>query len=205
MEVIDGKGSFASWRWGFAGLWTAVIFMAQVGALADPTVTVRHSFTGYPSDGIGPEAGLIADSSGNLYGTTADGGFGRCIGGYTAGCGVVFRLSPDRTEKVLYSLRGGSDGANPEAGLIADSSGNLYGTTAHGGWSRCGGSGCGTVFELTGTGFAVFAGAPRTPNCRGKSVSALAKQYGGLGAAAAALGFSRAQALQEAIREFCSG
>jgi YVTN family beta-propeller protein len=58
------------------------------------------------------------------------------------------------------------------------------------------------------TGFVVpvtFAGTPGRPNCFGKSVSALARQYGGLPAAAAALGFSSVQALQEAIRAFCSG
>lgn len=70
--------------------------MAPVGALADPTVTVRHSFTGYPSDGHGREAGLIADSGGNLYGTTLLGG--------ASDLGTVFKLAPDWTETVLYSL-----------------------------------------------------------------------------------------------------
>jgi hypothetical protein len=46
---------------------------------------------------------------------------------------VVFKLSPGGTETVLHSFTGGSDGGNPAAGLIADSSGNLYGTTADGG------------------------------------------------------------------------
>jgi Beta-propeller repeat len=48
-----------------------------------------------------------------------------------------------------------------------------------------------------------FAGTPGKANCHGKSVSALAQQYGGLAAAAAALGFPSVQALQDAIREFC--
>jgi hypothetical protein len=48
-----------------------------------------------------------------------------------------------------------------------------------------------------------FAGTPGTPNCQGQSVSALAQQFGGLEAAAAALGFPSVQALQDAIREFC--
>jgi hypothetical protein len=77
--------------------------------------------------------------------------------------GTVFEVSPPATsggawtEAVLHSFKGGtSDGANPYYGsLIADSSGNLYGTTQGGGASgtRCGGPGCGTVFKLAGTGF----------------------------------------------------
>ncbi len=50
-----------------------------------------------------------------------------------------------------------------------------------------------------------FAGTPGTPNCHGKSVSALAGQYGGLSAAAAALGYSSVHVLQEAIAAYCSG
>jgi hypothetical protein len=52
-------------------------------------------------------------------------------------------------EQVLYRFAGGSDGAQPNAGLLADASGNLYGTTSYGGGTGCGGSGCGTVFELS--------------------------------------------------------
>lgn len=48
-----------------------------------------------------------------------------------------------------------------------------------------------------------FAGTPRKANCHGKSVSALAEQYGGLNNAAAALGFESVKALQEAIGDFC--
>jgi uncharacterized membrane protein len=50
-----------------------------------------------------------------------------------------------------------------------------------------------------------FAGMPGRPNCHGKSVSALARQYGGLDAAAAALGFSSVSVLQNAISAFCAG
>ena len=104
------------------------------------TETVLHSFTG-GSDGANPQAGLIADSSGNLYGTTSGGG--------ASGNGVVFKLSPAGTETVLHSFTRGYDGANPQAGLIADSSGNLYGTTSSGGGSGCAGTGCGTVFKVS--------------------------------------------------------
>ena len=50
-----------------------------------------------------------------------------------------------------------------------------------------------------------FAGTPRYSNCHGKSVSELARQYDGLNAAAAALGFSSVTALQNAILAFCEG
>jgi uncharacterized repeat protein (TIGR03803 family) len=94
---------------------------------------------GGPTDGAAPYDNLIADSSGNLYGTAILGG--------GSGCGVVFKLVPGGTETVLYSFTGGSDGGGPGAGLIADSSGNLYGTTEGGGVSGCGGT-CGVVFKL---------------------------------------------------------
>src|SRR4029077_11093102 len=87
-----------------------------------------------------PVAGLIADKRGNLFGTT--------YGGGDADLGAVFKLNPRGKETVLYSFKGGSDGANPFAKLIADASGNLYGTTWAGGGSGCNGNGCGTVFSV---------------------------------------------------------
>jgi uncharacterized repeat protein (TIGR03803 family) len=101
--------------------------------------SVLHSFTGSPSDGGNPYAGLIMDSSGNFYGTTNGGG--------AHSFGTVFELvnsSGSYSEKVLYSFAGPSgDGQNPFAGLVMDSSGNLYGTTTSGGVNYGG-----TVFEL---------------------------------------------------------
>jgi len=106
------------------------------------TERVLHQFAG--SDGATPRAGLIMDSSGNLYGTTSQGG--------ASGHGTVFQLinsSGSYTEKVLYSFAGGSDGSLPIASLLMDSLGNLYGTTKLGGsTTACGGTGCGTAFEL---------------------------------------------------------
>ena len=113
--------------------------------------TVLHAF-GSGSDGLYPEATLIADKGGNLYGTTSIGGSGSCSGYYGPGCGTVFKLAPDGSETVLYSFQGGSDGEEPNAALIADGNGNLYGTTFIGGGTGCGGFGCGTVFEITSGG-----------------------------------------------------
>lgn len=103
----------------------------------DGTETVLHAFAG-GSDGSAPEAGLIMDSSGELYGTTVSGGSGAN--------GTVFKLAPDGTETVLYAFQGGSDGGNPYAGLIMDKSGNLFGTTEYGGTGGI--VSAGTVFEV---------------------------------------------------------
>lgn len=94
---------------------------------------VLHSFAG-GADGAAPNAGVIMDASGALFGTTTAGG--------AAGSGTVFRVKGGK-EKILYSFAGGADGAGPQAGLVMDASGNLYGTTAQGGPA-----GNGTVFEL---------------------------------------------------------
>ncbi len=103
------------------------------------TERVLYNF-GSGTDGVGPEAGLIFDAAGNLYGTAAYGG--------SHGSGAVFELTPAAggtwTEKVLWSFGSGTDGANPFCGLIFDAAGNLYGATAFGGPHNYG-----TVFELT--------------------------------------------------------
>ena len=105
------------------------------------TETVLYRFTG-KADGGQPTAELIQDANGNLYGITLLGGVksSACVGGF---CGVVFKLSPTGTETVLYRFTGGADGGNPDAGLIQDAAGNLYGTTVSGGASNLG-----VVFEL---------------------------------------------------------
>jgi hypothetical protein len=150
-----------------------------------------------------PEPKLIADANGNLFSTTFSGG--------ANDSGTVFEIAKTAggyadTPTTLVSfcaLANCADGAAPSAGLLADAKGNLFSTTSVGG-----ANGRGTVFEVTGSGFVVapvFAGTPRKPNCFGQSVSALARQYGGLNAAAAALGYPSVRALQKAILEFCEG
>ncbi len=114
---------------------------------------VLHSF-GSGADGAYPDANLILDSDGNLYGTTSGGGIHSC-GGFPDNCGTVFELSPKEgggwTEKVLYSFGGSPDGYLPIAGLVLDAAGNLYGTTYYGGVHGCNdvANNCGTVFELS--------------------------------------------------------
>ena len=114
------------------------------------TESVLHSFNNNGSDGYRPSGTLIFDAAGNLYGTTQYGGAGCSPGG----CGTAFELSPGQgggwTEQVLYSFAGGNgDGGLPEAALIFDTAGNLYGTTGEGGAVGPGGVAGGIVFELS--------------------------------------------------------
>jgi len=99
--------------------------------------TILYSFKG-GAGGQEPSAGVVMDQAGNLYGTTIGGG---------CGCGVVYKLAPQAGGKWKYTLLHtfvGSDGAQPDANLILDGKGNLYGTTATGG-----AGGAGVAFELT--------------------------------------------------------
>jgi len=99
------------------------------------------------ADGARPQAPMVFDHAGNLYGTTGNGGTG-CT--FQLGCGVVFKLAHTRTgwkEAVLYSFKHEPDGAGPTEGLTLDGKGNLYGTTPVGGTGPYGGYG--TVFEVT--------------------------------------------------------
>ena len=114
--------------------------VASVSAEAQ-TFTVLHNFTGAP-DGALSESGLVRDKAGTLYGTTLGGGDSSCNS--PNGCGVVFKVEADGDETVLHSFTGGSDGAYPQAGLVRDTMGNLYGTAEEGG-----ASGDGTVFEIS--------------------------------------------------------
>jgi uncharacterized repeat protein (TIGR03803 family) len=122
------------------------------------TLVWSHSFKGW--NGRYPFAGLLRDAAGNLYGTTVAGG-AHCPKGYGfRGCGTVFKLGPFGQETLLDSFAGPPDGVNPEALLVRDSAGNLYGTTYQGGAFDNGG----TVFRVDATGKETvlhsFAGTP---------------------------------------------
>jgi uncharacterized repeat protein (TIGR03803 family) len=110
--------------------------------------TVLHSFAG-GSDGAEPDAGLVRDDAGNLYGTASQGGSGSCFNGFQRGCGTVFEINPSGTETILYSFTNGADGSFPFAGLLRTATGDLYGATVLGGSNACGGYGCGAIFKLT--------------------------------------------------------
>lgn len=122
------------------------VYKLSPGADGKWTETVLYSFDGANGGyGIG---NVVLDKAGNLYGTTFGGGDNAC----QFGCGVVFELSPSPngtwTYTVLHRFTGGSDGADPYAGLTIDDAGNLYGTTGFGGDFVCE-AGCGVVFKLS--------------------------------------------------------
>jgi uncharacterized repeat protein (TIGR03803 family) len=121
--------------------------LAVYAFASSPVEETLYSFTGFP-DGNNPYyAALVADASGDLYGTTYSGGSDA-----SCSCGTVFELSPPATaggawtETILHSFRGSpNDGASPYNTLIFDKQGNLYGATYGGGDVNGGG----TVFELS--------------------------------------------------------
>jgi uncharacterized repeat protein (TIGR03803 family) len=115
--------------------------------------TLLHGFRGGRGDGAQPQAALIFDPQGNLYGTASVGGNTGC---YFLGCGAVFELKPAASGrwsyKVVYFFDVAPDGFGPAGALVFDKQGTLFGTTGVGGGTSCPDYGCGTVFELTPNG-----------------------------------------------------
>jgi len=147
--VIDVQGnlygSYASG--GTHGM--GYIFQLTRGASGAWSLTHIHDFAGTDGQVTAENnaytlvGGLVIDSAGNLFGTAGQGGSSqKCTGG----CGVVFELTKSSgkwVEKMLHSFNG-ADGINPDATLLVDEAGNLYGTTTDGG-----AHGLGAVFKLT--------------------------------------------------------
>ncbi len=128
--VMDGQGNlYGTTRYGGADGIGAVFEIAN----GSNAITNVASFNG--SDGIYPEGSLILDSQGNLYGTAEYGG--------ASGDGAVFEIARGSNTIIDLASFDGTDGISPEAGLVMDGQGNLYGTTVVGG-----ATGDGTVFEI---------------------------------------------------------
>ncbi|WP_140635964.1 choice-of-anchor tandem repeat GloVer-containing protein [Methylibium rhizosphaerae] len=112
--------------------------------------TVLHDFTGSANDGDRPIGALVADTHGNLYGTTENGG---------RGFGVVYKWDTEHGLSLLHRFSG-TDGAFPHDGVVRDALGNLYGTTIQGGPAYvlrpearpCSVHGCGTIFRIDASG-----------------------------------------------------
>jgi len=123
---------------------------ATVASCSAQAQTFKVLRTFHGSDGAYPVGVLVRDGAGNLYGTTGAGGSGNCSGG--DGCGTAFKL--DKTGKQVWLHKfDGANGAGPNAGLLRDATGNLFGTTLEGGDISCNFAyGCGTVFRLDQTG-----------------------------------------------------
>jgi uncharacterized repeat protein (TIGR03803 family) len=134
-----------------------VLALATASTAHAQTYNVVYRFAGPPTDGRYPNGDLVRDSAGNLFGTTYEGGSGPCSDRYgLLGCGTVFKVDKTGKETVLHSFTSGADGGIPQAALIRDAAGNLYGTTTAGGNLNCtgdgGNEGCGVVFKLDASG-----------------------------------------------------
>jgi uncharacterized repeat protein (TIGR03803 family) len=140
--VVDSSGNvYGTTFFGGNGAGTVFELSPKKGLWSE---RVLYAFVADSSTGSFPNAALIFDSSGNLFGTTSQGG--------TSNAGTVFELTPKITGawgyKVLYSFNStAGDGTDPVGSLIVDSGGNLYGATGEGGEHQLG-----TVFELTPSG-----------------------------------------------------
>ncbi len=110
-------------------------------------LTTLYSFCAQTAcaDGSSPQAALVQGTDGDFYGTTSSGGIGNC-GNYGAGCGTVFKISPEGTLMSLHSFNL-AEGIYPDATLVQGTDGNFYGTTTDGG-----ANGRGTVFRITPAG-----------------------------------------------------
>jgi uncharacterized repeat protein (TIGR03803 family) len=136
--VLDKAGNVYGTTWEGGSLGAGCVFEVSPQPDGSWTEKVIHSFTASP-DGSEPQAGLVMDAAGNLYGTTVEGGVN--------GDGAIFELSPSSgggwNEKVIYSFAG-PDGASPYDPPTIDAAGNLYGTASTGGAHNVG-----VVFELS--------------------------------------------------------
>ncbi len=142
--ILDNVGRLIGTSFAGGDRWGAVFELDQSRRGWDQSVL--HRFYGNP-DGIQPMGRLWTDAHGDLFGVTISGGANRVNG-------TVFELEPtkagDWRERLLHAFGSGSDGMSPQAGLVSDSEGHLFGTTPQGGGSGCyGGTGCGTVYEVT--------------------------------------------------------
>jgi len=115
-----------------------VLLLAAGHTAQAQTETILYNFT-CQTDGCPPQAGVAVDEKENLYGTISSGG--------AFGFGAVFELTASGTFTTLYSFTGGTDGGFPQAGVVLDSKGNLYGTTSGGGAANLG-----TIFKVTASG-----------------------------------------------------
>jgi uncharacterized repeat protein (TIGR03803 family) len=142
--IFDAAGNLygvASAGGGSGHINAGIVFELTVGASGRWTEKILHNFNQAAMDGLTPSAPLIFDGSGTLYGVTQGGGANRA--------GTVFKLAPAAsgswTETILHNFsQNGTDGYSPNAALLFDAFGNLFGTTGQGGTSNEG-----TVFEIT--------------------------------------------------------
>jgi uncharacterized repeat protein (TIGR03803 family) len=137
--IMDASGNLYGTTYGGGASKDGTVFELAKGS---STITTLASFSG--SNGQNPAGGLVMDGSGNLYGTA--------YGGGASGDGTVFEVVAGSGKVTTLGSFNGTNGSNPQDGLVLDASGNLYGT-AYGG----GASGDGTVFEVVANSGAITA------------------------------------------------
>jgi uncharacterized repeat protein (TIGR03803 family) len=144
--TIDGSGNL----YGADDVGYGHVFKLSPNGSGGWKAIILHKFTGGRNDGLGPEGTPVLDSAGNVYGTTV-------AGDNKGSYGTIWKLTSsggEYTEEILQSFTW-LDGANPKAGVVLDSSGNIYSTTAFGIVNPLCYDGCGTVFEqaVSGSGY----------------------------------------------------
>ena len=146
VPVMDAQGNLYGTTKDGGAYNNGTVFMLNTSNV----FSVLYSFTG-GTDGSVPDAGLLLDAQGNLYGATDIGGDLACESPDGNGCGTLFKLDTSNNESVLYSFTGGADGYGP-GGLTRDTQGNLYGKSGGGDLACNPPNGCGMVFEVDTTG-----------------------------------------------------
>ena len=145
--IFDQAGNLYGTAMGGGANWDGNVFKLTPSADGSWTEKVLHWFNRV--DGAYPNGGLVFDQGGNLYDTTSNGGNNNFCEG---GCGVVFKLTPNADggwkETVLHDFKSGTGGKWPQAGVIFDKAGNLYGTTLSGSQRKIDPT-FGSVFEIT--------------------------------------------------------
>jgi uncharacterized repeat protein (TIGR03803 family) len=136
--VMDGAANIYGATYGGGASGAGTVFELTHGS---GTITRLASFKG--SDGAHPTGGLVMDGGGNLYGTTTQGGPGWNPNAGKYGNGTVFEVAARTKAITMLAALDGTDGSLPQAGLVIDGKGNLYGAASQGGQTASG-----TVFEL---------------------------------------------------------
>ena len=142
--IVDAAGNLFGTSKAGGTYGDGTVFELPAGASTISTLT-----TFGPTGGTAPDAALIEDSAGNLFGTTSTGG-----SGYD---GTVFEVAAKTRGLSTLASFGGGNGSTPRGSLYADPAGNLYGLTTTGGTD-----GDGTIYQITNSGYVVAVPEPAT-------------------------------------------